>query len=89
MQMTSDYNLKFFLRFIYELTIIQRDAISRGLSMDAEFFQLIHLASSNGQTDKTFDEFLQVMDVYAGNHPDLRKIIAFVIEAMRSTSTES
>jgi hypothetical protein len=70
----------FFLKFILELTIVRRDALSRGVNIDEKIFRFIHIASSCGSSSKNRKEFFMILDGYTKEDPQLKKMIEFVTE---------
>jgi hypothetical protein len=80
MQNPQNETLLFFLKFIFEMTIVQRDALAKGLNIEKKIFHLIHTASSLGKSGKSIDEFSKILHEYSENNPDLAKAVNFSLE---------
>jgi hypothetical protein len=76
----EEETLTFLLKFIFELTIVRRHAVSRDVSIDTKIFQLIHTTSSCGMSGKDADGLLAILQEYSESNPDMRKIIEFALD---------
>jgi hypothetical protein len=79
--------LTFCLKFIFELTIVQRDAASRGLQLDSKMFRLIHVSSSHAVSGNGQEDLVKILREYSDNNPDMRKIIDFCISKANTTGS--
>ena len=84
MQNLGNESLSFLLKFIFELTIAQRYALSQGSKIDDKILQLIHTASSCGISGQSLDEFLKIVQDYSENNPDLKQAVNYALS--RATS---
>jgi hypothetical protein len=83
----SDQTLKIFLKFIFELTIIQRDAISQNKNIDAKLFRLIHLASGHALAGKDWNSFLTILKSYIDADPASARFMEFAISRASGSET--
>jgi hypothetical protein len=74
-----DRDAKIFFKFIYELTIVRRDAVSQKLNIDDKVLRLIHTASSYGKSGKSWPDFLEFLKNFSEGDPGASKFIQFAV----------